>query len=357
MLSRASDALNRFSSRWVPDPFVLALLLTLLVFAVGAGRMVAGGQGTGSFALLGLAWVDGFSLSGGLAFALQMCFVLVTGHAMALSPPLQSLIARLASVPQSASAAAAMVALVACVSGIVHWGLGAIVGALLAREIGRHSNAGGLKVHYPILGAAAYSGMAVWHGGLSGSAPLKVAAGDGADYTGALSLSDLLFSTTNFVVTGSLLICIPLLFWLLTPKSEEEFVPAGTIETLPDSKVCEGEPTPIARLQESVWPGRILGGIGVVLMVVAVGVGPRKLDINTVNLLFFFCGLGLQGSLKRYVDTVTEGAQAAGAIILQFPLYFGILGVLKVSGLITWLSDTLVSLANEASFPLLSYVL
>lgn len=361
MLSRASDALNRFSSRWVPDPFVLALLLTLLVFAVGAGRMVAGGQGTGSFALLGLAWVDGFSLSGGLAFALQMCFVLVTGHAMALSPPLQSLIARLASVPKSASAAAAMVALVACVSGIVHWGLGAIVGALLAREIGRHSNAGGLKVHYPILGAAAYSGMAVWHGGLSGSAPLKVAAGDGADYTGALSLSDLLFSPTNLVVTGSLLVCIPLLFWLLTPKSEEEFVaaalPTEAKDILPGPKTIGQEDcTPISRLQESVWPGRVLGGVGVVLMVIAVGVGPRKLDINTVNLLFFFCGLALQGSLKRYVDTVTEGAQAAGAIILQFPLYFGILGVLKVSGLITWLSDTLVSLANEASFPLLSYV-
>ncbi len=194
--------------------------------AIPSFRMLADGHGGGSFALLGLAWVDGFSLNAALAFALQMCFVLVTGHAIALSPPVQLVISRLAKVPETVNSAAALVAFVDCVSGIVHWGLGAIVGALLAREIGRHARDIGLKIHYPLLGAAAYSGMAVWHGGLSGSAPLKIAAGDGAEYVGDLSLSDLLLSPTTLVVTGSLLVCISLLFWLLTPSKSEGYVPA-----------------------------------------------------------------------------------------------------------------------------------
>ena len=96
----------------------------------------------------------------------------------------------------------------------------------LAREIGRHAPARGLAIHYPLLGAAAYSGMAVWHGGLSGSAPLKVAGGDGAEWVGHLSLADMLLSPTNLLVTGSLVVCIPLLFWALTPKREVDMVPA-----------------------------------------------------------------------------------------------------------------------------------
>jgi short-chain fatty acids transporter len=83
--------------------------------------------------------------------------------------------------------------------------------------------------------------------------------------------------------------------------------------------------------------------------------GVRKLDIDSVNLLFFFVGMLLQGSLRRYAEAITDGARGAGAIILQFPLYFGILGLMKVSGMISWLSDAMVSWSSPSSFPTLAY--
>jgi short-chain fatty acids transporter len=358
MISRFGSALNRFSSRWVPDPFVLALLLTAVVAAVGAGRMlVSGPEDSSILASLTLGWIDGFALSGGLAFALQMCFVLVTGHAMALSPPVQAAIVRLASLPKSASAAAAMVAFVACAAALVHWGLGAIAGALLAREIGRHAPARGLEIHYPLLGAAAYSGMAVWHGGLSGSAPLKVAAGDGAEWVGEVTLYDLLLSPTNLVVCSALLVTIPLLFWAMTPKNSDSYVPPDPdrLAPLPEPEALPID-SPVAWLQENHWPGRLLGAAGIALLGAALATGVRNLDINSVNLCFLFIGMLLQGSLRRYASAIADGAKGAGAIILQFPLYFGILGLMKVSGMITWLSDAMVNLSTQSSFPSLAYL-
>jgi short-chain fatty acids transporter len=358
MIARLGSALSRFSGRWVPDPFVLALVLTALVAALGAGRLLLGGNGeTSVLATLSLGWLDGFSLSGGLAFALQMCFVLVTGHAMALSPPVQSAIVRIAKVPKSAGGAAALVAFVACASALIHWGLGAIAGALLAREMGRHASGRGLQLHYPLLGAAAYAGMAVWHGGLSGSAPLKVAEGDGAPWAENLSLYDLLLSPTNLLVIGALLVGIPILFWAMTPKDVSTYQPPDP-ERLSPLPAFEPLPvdSPVAWLQENKWPGRVLGAAGVALLLAALFAGVRKLDINSVNLLFFFVGMLLQGSLRRYVEAITDGAKGAGAIILQFPLYFGILGLMKVSGLITWLSDAMASWTSPETFPMLTYV-
>lgn len=90
MIARVGSALSRFSGRWVPDPFVLALLLTLVVWAVGAIRMTGAGEASVLHSLA-MGWPDGFALTGGLAFALQMCFILITGHAMALSEPIKLL--------------------------------------------------------------------------------------------------------------------------------------------------------------------------------------------------------------------------------------------------------------------------
>jgi short-chain fatty acids transporter len=183
-----------------------------------------------------------------------------------------------------------------------------------------------------------------------------VAAGDGAPWVKDLSLYDMLLSPTNLVVTGSLVLGIPLLFWAMTPKDKASFVRPDLSRLAPLPKF-EAHPvdSPVAWLQENAWPGRIIGSAGLALLLSALLAGVRKLDIDSVNLLFFFVGMLLQGSLRRYAEAITDGARGAGAIILQFPLYFGILGLMKVSGMISWLSDAMVSWSSPSSFPTLAY--
>ncbi|HJK90628.1 MAG TPA: TIGR00366 family protein [Polyangiaceae bacterium LLY-WYZ-15_(1-7)] len=364
MIARLGKVLTRVSTRVVPDPFVLALLLTLAVLGLGAWRLAAGAPPAGEPLAQGIAgtlfvgWLEGFSSKPLLAFALQMCLVLVTGHALATSPPVQAAVGRLARWNLGAAGSAFLVGFVACLAAVVHWGLGAIVGAFLAREIGRHAREHGRALHYPLLGGAAYAGLAVWHGGLSGSAPLKVAeAGHFAEsIAGVLPVEETLFSPLNLVVTGTLCVLIPLVFALMTPPEEERVGPDATQLAPPEERARVAPDSVPGWLQETPAVGAVLGVAGLGVLFAAWLAGKVQLDLDLVNLLFLFLGVTLQGSLRAYVEAVAEGARGAGAIIVQFPFYFGVLGVMKASGMIGWISEGLVSVASESSFPVLAFL-
>ncbi len=358
LVTRLGDRFARGARRWVPEPFLLALLLTVVVFALGAWRLLATG---GSPAVLVPGWVEGFSSRPLLAFALQMCLVLVTGHALATSPPVQRVVVWFSRRAPTAASASALVAFVSCLSAVAHWGLGAIVGAFLAREMGRYAKRVGRPVHYPLLGAAAYSGFAVWHGGFSGSAPLKVAEqGHFVEaLTGVLPVSETLFSPLNLIVTGTLVLLLPVLFYVLTPSDPAQLIPLSEEpvdvpkEVAPDRAQGSGV---VGWLQHSKWVGGVFGLTGFLFVFDAWMFGPLSLDLDLVNLLFLFIGLSLQGSVVAYAKAVTDGAKGAGGIVLQFPFYFGILGVMKAAGMIAWLSDGLVSIATQTSFPALAFL-
>ncbi len=361
-LAALGTKLSRVATKVVPDPFVLALGLTLLVGGVGAFHLVGSDPegGIGWTVLEG--WATGFASPGGLAFALQMCLVLVTGHALASSPPVQRGVRWLAARVRGPAGAAFVVSFVACCAAVVHWGLGAIVGAFLAREIGRNSvrEEGGPVLHYPLLGAAAYAGLAVWHGGLSGSAPLKVAeAGHfAADAVtthegGVIPVAETLLSPLNLTITGLLCIGLPIIFALLVPLDSEREPPDPS--KLKRVDVDGDEPPEGFQVERSPVVAIGLGILGVASIAAAWATGRMSLDLNLVNFLFLFTGVALQGSLRRYVDAISDGAKGAGGIILQFPFYFGILGIMKASGLITWISEAMVELASADTFPVLAF--
>lgn len=340
-LVKIGDAAASRAQRWVPDPLVLAFLLTLVV--------LAGALANGEPQEIASAWFDSFASGPLLAFALQMCLVLVTGHAFASSPPIRRIIDRLAGARLSPPAASALVALVACISAVIHWGLGAVAGALLAKEIGVAAKRSGRRVHYPILGAAAYSGLAVWHGGLSGSAPLKVAVESDAmtSFGGAIPVSATLWSPLNFWVTGGLCLLLPGLFYVLTPKA------GGPEAALPqENKIEETVRSPdglAEKLSESRALAYVSAGLGLLSVAWLFSNDTLKLDLNFVNAAFLFLGLLFHGSLRRYADAAVEASKGCVSIILQFPIYFGILGLLKASGMIAGASLAMTEWASGGS--------
>ncbi|MEE2906806.1 MAG: TIGR00366 family protein, partial [Planctomycetota bacterium] len=229
MVARLGLFLSRTIGRCMPDPLILALGLTILtaILAIifgysGTERTVAATE------LLDDWWRGGIWAF--LKFSMQMALILVTGYALADSPIVRRILALIAERPRTPGQAAAVVGLVAAATGLVNWGLGLIVGALLARDVGRCMEAKGRPSHFPLLCAAGYVGLLVWHGGLSGSAALKTSTAAeakgilGADLVTELSvngfadgipLSATTFSGMNLLVSGGLLIIIPLVLWLL----------------------------------------------------------------------------------------------------------------------------------------------
>ena len=338
MLARLGELFSRWAERWVPDPFVLALALTSVTLLGGFAL-------TGSAGTVFQGWYDGFSSTALLAFALQMCLILVTGQALASSPPVQRLVRSLARWPKHTPAAAGLVALIACLTGLIQWGLGAVVAAFVVREIAISAAEDGRPMDIPVLGAAAYTGLAIWHGGLSGSAPLKAA--ESAQFTqgvtAAIPVSETLFSPLNFVVSGGLLILLPLTCMALAPK--QPLVPE------PRSHQAAGS----LRHERSVL-GLLTGGGAATLVAYAWFRSEVAFDLNSVNLFFLALALAAHGSIRSFLDSVSEAARGAGAIIVQFPLYFGILGVMQASGMIEKLSAAMASVASATTFPLLTFL-
>ncbi len=364
MIARLGKTFSRLSERYVPDPFVLVLVLTLITFAAsffgGAEvRQLAWGPRA---AALADGWFASFYGTGLMKFALQMCIVLITGHALALSAPVQALIKKICSVAKTPGAAVVIVALVSSIASLFQWGLGVIVGAFMAREMGKHFAREGRPVHYPLLGAAGYAGFMVWHGGFSGSAPLKVAEPDHflADAIGVIPITETILSPLNIIVTLSVMGTIAGILWAMMPSDPEDMEGwDGSLEEEEREEATphEGASPVIAALEHS-------RGLNTVSALALLGwaayffgqKGIAGLNLDTINVLCTALGLLMHRSPRTYVAAIVDGARGCAGIILQFPFYFGILGLLNASGLIVQLAETFVAISSATTFPVLTFL-
>lgn len=364
MISGLGKRLSDVSERFVPDPFVFALLLTLITFVLGlffGDALAADAIQTRAQKLVAGWYADFFGNAGLMKFALQMCIVLITGHAIAMSKPARALIEKITNVARTPAMAAAVVALVACLASLLQWGLGAITGAFLAREMGRAFARRGEPVHYPLLGAAGYAGFMVWHGGLSGSAPLKIAEPGHflEDKIGVIPITETLFSPLNIVVTVVMLVVITGVFYALMPSDPDDMVPfSGALDDEEDARDPRDRRSALVAMLES---GRgFSSAAGISLLVVVAWwfstKGAAGWNLDSINLLFLALGLLLHSSIMSYVRAIGDGVRGAAGIILQFPFYFGILGLLKASGLIVQIAAWFVSISSATTFPLLTFL-
>ncbi|NNE09612.1 MAG: short-chain fatty acid transporter [Gemmatimonadetes bacterium] len=325
------------TQRFLPDPFTLALLLTFVSFLLGWGLTDTSPWGMAQH------WYDGFWNL--LAFSMQMALILVTGHALAITPPVQRALTGVARVVTSTRSAVVLVSLVSMIAATVNWGLGIIVGALLAREVAIAATKRGIDLHYPIVAAAGYTGFLVWHGGLSGSAPLTVAQpGHFLEASvGVIPVTGTLFSPMNGVMLLLLLLAVPSILVAMIPRGGW-IAPPVFVDT--EAPTVSGPRTPAEALDRNTLLARgiALGGIAVLASRFFAG-GFATLNLNTMNFLFLFLGLLLHGSTKRYGAALGEGVRGAGGIILQFPFYAGIMGMVSQSGLVTVLADAFVSMS------------
>jgi short-chain fatty acids transporter len=364
---RALGALfSRIAARWVPDPFAIALALTVLTF--GLAWLITG---TDPMTLLG-AWggrLDGSTVTAKetgiwrlIAFAMQMCLILVTGYALASAAAVRWIITRLAGLPRSNTGAIVVTALTAMGAAWINWGLGLIVGALVAREVARTARERGIPVHYPLIGAAGYTGLMVWHGGLSGTAPFKVTQGkDIAELLpgvqmDVIGLDATVFSGLNLIVSVALLILVPFILVRMSPPVDE-MVPFDPAQVPPEEPEPEPRSGPAGALENS----RLLAwGIGAGLLVYLVRYlslkGFGRADVNAINLLFLALGLILHQRPIAYARAIGKAASGCAGIILQFPFYAGIMALMAASGLMALIAQGFAGLANETTFGPLTFL-
>ncbi|MEH6473011.1 MAG: short-chain fatty acid transporter [Halopseudomonas sp.] len=348
MISGLASFFTRIVRRWLPDAFLFAAILTLAVFAFG---MIFQGQSPVSMAKY---WGEGFWKL--LAFAMQMILVLVTGHTLAKTKVVESFLKTIAGQANSPGQAIVLITFVAVIACWINWGFGLIVGALLAREMARNIKG----IPYGLLVASAYTGFIVWHAGLSGSIPLKVAASKGfmSEITGgiAIPVTDTIFAWQNILITVTLLVTLPLINWMMMPaKKDIVEVDPSLIRDEVEPVINKEEMTPADKAENSMVVSMLLGALGFGYIGYYFSTG-GTLGLNSINLIFLFAGIVLHKTPANFLRAVNEAIRHTGGIALQFPLYAGIMGMMVHSGLAASISQWFVEVSTVTTFPLFTFL-
>lgn len=352
LLSRCTAFFVYMFERLIPDPYVFAVILTF-VGAVLAFSLAPNGAPKNILS----SWYGG--MFGILTFAFQMVMMLVTGYALASAPSIASALARIASIPKDAKSAVSLTVAVAMIASWLNWGLGLVVSALLAREIAKR-----VKVDFGWLVAAAYTGFVVSTEGLSGSIALSQATHGSAlniveKVTGQMTpLSQTVFTRFNLIPVLVLFLVLPLIFRYLGPPAANVKIadPERLVAEDQQQKGKEKTGTLGSKLDHA-W---ILNLLLVVFGASALGIQWSRngfsLDLNSVIMMLLLAGLLLHWTPAAYVSAVQRAARVTGSLILQYPLYGGLMGIMTGTGLAEVLAKAFLRFSTAHTLPFWTYL-
>lgn len=356
MFKKFTNACVAMVQKYLPDPFLFAAILTFIVFLLGVFV-----TDQSPLDMIG-HWGEGFW--GLLAFSMQMVLVLVTGHTLANAPIIKKGLRKLASIPKTPTQAIFAVTLVAIIACWINWGFGLVIGALYARELARQIK----TVDYRLLIASAYSGFVVWHAGISGSIPLKLAtAGEGLSeatagvVTNPISTSETIFAPYNLIIVGIILVTMPLLNRAMHPKAEDVVAVDPELLVDEDLSVKIENPTFADKMENSPILSILIGAMGLAFIINYFVDNGFNLNLDIVNFMFLFLGIILHGTPRKFLDAIIVATRGTAGIVLQFPFYAGIMGMMTGtnavgSSLAIVISNGFVNISTATTFPFFSFL-
>ena len=370
-----TDIFARWFKRILPSPFTLAIVLTLFVLAVALIFQKPNDVSFSDYVHKLLSAWDGKMWDNGLlAFLVQMMLMLVLGHTLALSGPFSRLANRATRICTTPAIAAAVVTAATIAVSLFNWGLGLIFGAILARKVGERFKQLGQPLNYALIGACGYVGLMVWHGGISGSSLIKISqsgaihdmmanAGWSSEkiqqLPDSIGFEHTVFGTMNITVSLILLILLPTVMYFIARKSPGKAVPDMIIHN-------ERDTTESAVGAERLDVSRVFAYvIGTLILLFAVYKGYRAqadglslsfINPNYINLSLLGMCFIAHGTFRSFLSSSEEAVKGASGVLLQFPLYFGILGIVTASGMVQDLADFFVQISSESSYPIFNFM-
>jgi short-chain fatty acids transporter len=344
MLNKIATPFTKLVERYLPDPFIFVILLTLLTLVVAILFTPAT-----SIEVLN-AWGGGFWNL--LSFAMQMLLVLISGYMLASTPIISHLLKKLACIANTAPKAIVIVTLISLLASWLNWGFGLVIGALFAKAIARHT-----RVDYRLLVASAYSGFVVWHGGLSGSIPLTVAT-EGhflESSLGIISTEKTIFASFNIAIVIGLFIIMPLVNRYMLPSEKNSiFIDPSLLEDA--SPKYLNITRPAQYLEQSKLLGTFMGLVGLAYLAYYFFFAGGNLNLNSVIGLFLFLAITLHQSPQNLLDSLQQAIPSGAGIVVQFPFYAGIMAVMVDSGLAQQISSGFIAIADADSLPFFSFI-
>ena len=358
-LRKISGALNLGMDKILPDAIVLAFILTMITFVMGLIF-----TDSGPLDMI-VHWGSGFW--GFLSFSMQMAMIIATGYIVAEAPPIKRALVKLCRIPKNGIQGVVFVAIASAVLGWISWGLGLVAGAILARSVALNLR----KVDFKLYVAVAYTG-AITTGlfGISGSEFLLVNTPGYfmEEMLGLIPLTETVFEPSLLIaqILG-LIIIVPLVAALIhtNPKDTPEMDSAildrfleqeKAVLAMKDNHKKKSEMTLAERVDNSPVTTLIIGAGGIVYLVYWFATRGFDLTLDIMNFLLLFIGIICHGSPRNLLTACEEGVRSAYGVLLQFPFYAGIQGMMASSGLVAIIANAFATHSTVGSFPYLCYL-
>jgi short-chain fatty acids transporter len=348
-MKKLTNLFTNLAHKYLPDAYIFALLLTLLVFILG---IIFGGH---SPLKMIEYWGDGFWNL--MEFSMQMTMILICGYTLAQTQIIQSLIIKLAGLAKSNISATILVTLVSSTACAINWGFGLIVSALFAVEVARQVK----KVNFALLLASSYSGFLVWHGGLSGSIPLKLTSPSSGvkEILGvnSIELSQTIFTPLNFTLLIGTILVITLVNYFFSKddsKIGENFEFTYDKDKTKDANIKLID-SPASKLEHSKLLNLSIGGLGLIYISIKLAKG-NGLNLNLVIFIFLTLAILFNKTPLNFLRSFSNSVKQSSGILIQFPFYAGIMGMMSMSGLALDFSQFFVSISTKSTFLVSTFI-
>lgn len=341
-----------FVERYYPDAFIFVIILSVITF-ISALILT---EANVSSALL--AWGDGLSML--FTFTAQITIIMIGAHSLAHTVSVQNFLTRIGQLPNTAYQAYSLVAFTAGVASLCAWSFGLIIGAIMARSVAKECLKKPFKIHYPLLVASAYSGYVIWHMGYSSSSALFVATPGHIleNKIGVLPVTETILSPINIVLALIALATITIVCPLMRPKNEDaiEIDPALLTDDHQKSVQEKDKVTLVEKFENHRSLSIFLGIAIFTYIAVTYTQKGFSLTLDFVSWTFLAFGLLLANSPMHYIKLVNNAAGTVGPIILQYPFYSGIMGLMATTGLMKVISDWIISIATPETLGFFAFL-
>ncbi|HKM50624.1 MAG TPA: TIGR00366 family protein [Candidatus Bathyarchaeia archaeon] len=336
-------ATSDWTETWFPDAFVFVLIASIAVFILGLALRNSPYD-------LAIDFGKGFWTL--LAFSMQMVLIIVGGFLVATSPPVLKIIQGIAGIPKTAKSGVAIIGLFAVTTGMISWGFSLIFSGLLVREVSSR-----IKIDIRAAGAAAYLSLgSIWALGLSSSAALLMATQSSVppallSISGVLPLSSTIFLWQSLLMAVVLIVVHVLIAYSSAPSESKavtaKFEPLAVSIPPRKSKGEWLEYSPVLSILVFLIGATYLG------YVFYTQGGLAALDLNTFNMLFIMAGLILHYRPISFLNAVNNSISATAGVVIQFPFYAGIFGMIVYSTINLTLAHWFVSISTTTTYPLI----
>lgn len=347
-LWRFSKKFNFAAENTIPDPLVFCLILTILVFAAGVIFTDYGVMG------MLTSWYNGIWSQ--IAFAFQMSFMVVTCAVTARSKQVKSGLKKFAKLVSTPTAAVILLMAFGYASSFLNWAFCTIVTPILAMQLTKHVKG----LHFPMLIAAGYSTMCLGQClGPSASVYALLAGKDHflVDKIGVLTQSVTTYNPMN-VIVWIILAVGTIILTLKTMPPKSEVVEYQAADDDDEVEIEEPKNTFADKMNGSRVIMTLIGIAGLVNIVFTFMKNGflGSLSLNFVIFIFLTANFLLYNTPSKFINAYRDNLSLATDVMIQFPFYGGISGMMADSGLGQIIVGGLCQLATAYTLPVFSYL-